>query len=75
MMIYNRAEYELEVKAVKGQLALLAVYKVNNQEVKSLDDIEAIKSFYNSYTRILDMIENLFEDPAFKSIYSSATDE
>lgn len=74
-MISNDEEYKIELKAAKGQLAILAVYRVNSQGVKGLNDIEAIKSFYDTYTRILNMIENLFEDPAFKSIHTGARDE
>ena len=74
-MIDNRSEYELELKEFYTSLSVLAVYKVNNHDVQDIADIEAIKTFYDSYQHILEMLHDFFADPAFKSVYSGAKDE
>ena len=60
-MIEDLEDYKSAIEHVRDQLELLAVYRVRNQEVMGDDDIENIKIFYDSYQRIVNMIENLFE--------------
>ena len=69
-MIEDLDDYKLAIEHVREQLDLLAVYRVRNQDIKGVDDIENIKCFYDSYQRVIRMIENLFEDCDFKSIYN-----
>ena len=69
-MIEDFDDYKSAIEYVREQLDLLAVYRVRNQEVKGVDDIENIVCIYDSYQRVVSMIENLFEDCEFKSIYN-----
>ena len=69
-MIEGLDDYKLAIERVREQLDLLAVYRVRNEDVRNMDDIENITCFYYSYQRVINMIENLFEDCDFKSIYN-----
>ena len=74
-MIEDLEDYKSAIEHVRDQLELLAVYRVRNQEVMGDDDIENIKIFYDSYQRIVNMIESLFEDIAPDSTFIGAKDE
>ena len=74
-MIEDLNDYKLAIERVRLQLKILAVYRVRNQKVMGDDDIENIKIFYDSYQRIVNMIENLFEDCDFKSVYTGLEHE
>ena len=73
-MIEDLEDYKSAIEHVRDQLELLAVYRVRNQEVMGDDDIENIKIFYDSYQRIVNMIENLFEETEFKSVYAGLSE-
>ena len=68
-MINNLREYQESLSMLREQLDELAVFRARSQEIKSLDDIEGIKCFYDSYLRIGNMIESLFDDVDFRSAY------
>ena len=67
-MIESLDDYKLAIERVREQLDLLAVYRVRNEDIKGVDDIENITCFYYSYQRVINMIESLFEDCDFKSV-------
>ena len=68
-MINNLREYQESLSMLREQLDELAVFRARSQEIKGLDDIEGIKCFYDSYLRIGNMIESLFDDVDFRSAY------
>ena len=74
-MINNFKEYELELNNLYLQLAVVGLYRLNNRDVESVHDWDAIQSFYHDYKDILEGVKSLFEDPAFKSFCSGAKDE
>ena len=73
-IIYDLDEYTSTYIKVQIDLEALLVYRIANQEVKGIDDIENIKCTFDNYQRLTNMIESVFENPTFKSVYGDEND-